>query len=462
MPYTKGNPPDWLKNLPSGAQALGIRVFNSVYAKTHDDNMARMAAWSQIKRKYKKVGEKWTKMETLTIPTCAAKELLMSFAHSLEAPAIKVDGLTDAENSKLDLQILSILEQRHQPDRCMNCDKSPTIEVLWAEGMGHAWFCGPHFEAWKNKTFELNSKVIKYGDDISAQRKINGLASKKWSEEPKMEAKFKLEQVTQQLLLQNPLHWGEEKSYFLLTIKGEHDVTQLFDKNPLESETASIIDQSILTRPFCKLSAVIELDTGALLMQDLRKFEFLGSKLQGHWVLTDQKLEKGANAVEVQISMAADPTSIKFKRHGDLLYFKALALAPGTWTGIDGHTMKYDQAVILEGAPSFPYQRIKSRHKDRDVDVVGFSTGYSIIDGQAWIDGYVFDQEEIKDIEADIASGKPVGISPELRSMTSLDNDGVYVAHTIVAKGFSFVDSPACKTSWVHTFKKLSPDNINN
>jgi hypothetical protein len=144
------------------------------------------------------------------------------------------------------------------------------------------------------------------------------------------------------------------------------------------------------------------------------------------------------------------------------LYFEALALAPGTWTGIDGHTMKYDAGVIMEGSKTFPYQRMKSRHKDRDMDVVGFSTGVALKDGQAWIQGYVFDQQEIKEIEEDIAGGKPVGVSPELRSMTSLDSNGIYVAHSIAAKAFTFVDSPACKTSWVQTFRKLDPDQLNS
>jgi len=461
MPYTKDSPPNWLKNLPKGAQSLGIRVFNAVYAKNHDDNQARMAAWAQIKRKYKKAGDQWVKLETLTISTCAAEELLMSFAHSLEAPGLRVEGLTDPENLKLDQALLTILEQRYSVDHCMMCDAPPTVEVMWAEGMGHAWFCGKDFDKWKSKTFVLAGETIKYGDDIVSQRAINGVASIKWSEGPKLEAKFKLEQLTLQTIQPNPFKWGPEKTYFQLTIKGEdHDIVQLFDNNPLISETASIIE-AITLPPYSRLTSK-ELDAGTILMQDTRKFEFLGNKLQGNWTLTEQKLEKGASAVEVQICMAADPNSFTFKRNGDLLYFKALALAPGVWTGIDGHTMKYDRAVVLEGASSFPFQRIKSRHKDRDVDVVGFSTGYSIINDQAWIDGYVFDQEEIKEIEADIASGRPVGISPELRSMTSLDSDGTYIAHSIKARGFSFVDSPACKTSWVHTFRKLNPDSLNS
>ena len=61
MPYTLGNPPDYIKNLPKGAQKLFIVAFNSAYDDTGDDDKARIAGWSNVKRKYKKVGDKWVK-----------------------------------------------------------------------------------------------------------------------------------------------------------------------------------------------------------------------------------------------------------------------------------------------------------------------------------------------------------------------------------------------------------------
>lgn len=38
---------------------------------------------------------------------------------------------------------------RHRRDKCMLCDRPPTVEVLWAEGKAHAWFCAQCFKEWK-------------------------------------------------------------------------------------------------------------------------------------------------------------------------------------------------------------------------------------------------------------------------------------------------------------------------
>jgi len=60
-PYTYTNYPAQLKNLPDGARTIWIDTFNSVYKDTKDETQARMAAWSNVKSKYKKVGNKWIK-----------------------------------------------------------------------------------------------------------------------------------------------------------------------------------------------------------------------------------------------------------------------------------------------------------------------------------------------------------------------------------------------------------------
>jgi len=146
----------------------------------------------------------------------------------------------------------------------------------------------------------------------------------------------------------------------------------------------------------------------------------------------------------------------EFVRKGDILYFKSLALAPGTWTGIDGHTTKYDAGVIMAGAPSFAYKRLKSRHDTKDINVVGFTTGYALVDGTCWVDGYIFDQQEIKEMEEDIATGKALGLSPELTCPSSFDASlNIWNAQAIAATGFSFVETPACKECWVEEIKRV-------
>jgi len=70
--------------------------------------------------------------------------------------------------------------ERHSFSKCMKCEAPPTYECLWAEGMGHAWFCTRHMMAFvKEKLGE--SKREGWGFDIDSIKKIeNGLASKLW------------------------------------------------------------------------------------------------------------------------------------------------------------------------------------------------------------------------------------------------------------------------------------------
>lgn len=69
MPYTLKNPPDWLKNLPPGAQRIGITVFNSTYqtltgSDEEREEKARIAAWAAIKQQYtRNEAGSWTRRE---------------------------------------------------------------------------------------------------------------------------------------------------------------------------------------------------------------------------------------------------------------------------------------------------------------------------------------------------------------------------------------------------------------
>ena len=357
MPYTVDNPPNWLKNLPKGAISIGVRTFNAVYEQTKNEEQARMAAWAQIKRKYKKKGDKWVK-------------------------------LTSSVGSSL-------------------VGARPTgAPVLGA-------------------SFTLTHRII----------------------EP---------------LLSKPLRWGQRKTSFILNIKTEEETKDIIlDANPVTQEISTVMEE--YKPPLYVKMAEVVIDKGHLTIVNDR-FTFAGTKLNGFWQFADDKLVKMSEAeMDVQVCMAAKPENITFERKGDLLYFKALALSPGIWTGIDGHPMKYDAGVIKDGVETFGMQRIKSRfnpnadgHGIKAADVVGFTTGHKIDGEDAWVDGYVFDQKEIQAIEEDLAIGKLIGISPELKTAASLGTDGVYIAHKIKAGAFSFVDSPACKKSWLRAVNKVS------
>lgn len=98
MPYTMKNLPDWLKNMPKGAQKLGIEVFNDTLAKTKDEDKARMAAWGAIKNKYRKDKKgKWVKKEAYNMTT------LEKFMAKLITEAKSVWKTRDSEQNKVDL-----------------------------------------------------------------------------------------------------------------------------------------------------------------------------------------------------------------------------------------------------------------------------------------------------------------------------------------------------------------------
>lgn len=40
------------------------------------------------------------------------------------------------------------INKKHSREKCMECDKPPFYECIWAEGIGHAWFCEKHFKEW--------------------------------------------------------------------------------------------------------------------------------------------------------------------------------------------------------------------------------------------------------------------------------------------------------------------------
>jgi len=62
-PYTEKNYPPQIKNLPKGARNIWIKSFNAVLESTGDEDKARMAAWRNVKLRYKRVGDKWVRKE---------------------------------------------------------------------------------------------------------------------------------------------------------------------------------------------------------------------------------------------------------------------------------------------------------------------------------------------------------------------------------------------------------------
>lgn len=44
------------------------------------------------------------------------------------------------------------LMKSHSRSKCMNCSKSPEVEIIWANGHGRAWFCRSDFAKWKKES----------------------------------------------------------------------------------------------------------------------------------------------------------------------------------------------------------------------------------------------------------------------------------------------------------------------
>lgn len=66
MPYTKNNPPERIKGLPLKAKNIWISAFNNAFsANNRNEEISNKIAWSAVKKKYKKVNNKWVEKEVI-------------------------------------------------------------------------------------------------------------------------------------------------------------------------------------------------------------------------------------------------------------------------------------------------------------------------------------------------------------------------------------------------------------
>lgn len=88
-----------------------------------------------------------------------------------------------------------IKEARHRRDQCMKCEKPPEYEVLWAEGMGRAWFCKKHLKEWIwGKKGE--AKKTGFAMDVNAVKKVDsGVVGKKWADNKNADLKHNLNRI---------------------------------------------------------------------------------------------------------------------------------------------------------------------------------------------------------------------------------------------------------------------------
>lgn len=100
------------------------------------------------------------------------------------------------------MEIDMFKEAQHKRDQCMDCSKPPVYEVLWAEGMAHAWFCKEHFNKWSTE----------HKGDIDYVKEVkDGEAAKKFQDNPNPNI---IDQVSSEAALQTgdfviQHHWAK-------------------------------------------------------------------------------------------------------------------------------------------------------------------------------------------------------------------------------------------------------------
>lgn len=113
-------------------------------------------------------------------------------------------------------------KQRHSREKCMQCNKPPVYEVLWAEGMAHAWFCKEHFKGWVSQESKEHTGGF---DDVDYVKEVKGgVASKKFSENSNPNIKEQLKREFEKLHLEEFKRTGLDED--LRNPKGRH--AQLF------------------------------------------------------------------------------------------------------------------------------------------------------------------------------------------------------------------------------------------
>lgn len=96
---------------------------------------------------------------------------------ALDAFHEEIGDIGDLELPAEDVALL--MKARPRRDKCMKCDRPPTVEVLWAEGMARAWFCDACLDEWKKEN----------GDDIVSEKPVeDGKVDKHCTDESHLHA----------------------------------------------------------------------------------------------------------------------------------------------------------------------------------------------------------------------------------------------------------------------------------
>jgi cation transport regulator ChaB len=129
MPYSKTSQlPPQFANVPEGGRKIALNVINSMLASGATEQQAFAGAWSRVKQKYTKKGGKWVLKTTKESKIAEIAEVFRTLAQQGEAVVAEIGKTFSAQNWRLILQILALIQQlvsssgQQEPDQDPDAD----------------------------------------------------------------------------------------------------------------------------------------------------------------------------------------------------------------------------------------------------------------------------------------------------------------------------------------------------
>jgi len=121
-------------------------------------------------------------------------------------------------------------------------------------------------------------------------------------------------------------------------------------------------------------------------------------------------------------------SKLEYNAVDQLMFIEGEAIAPGTYTGVDGHTVTWEAPVLSSAATTLPKKPILYIHTEEDGDevrsVVGYVSGFEDTEGQVRYKGVIYDDVVFPFIENKTFDA----VSPEIDFMADKKEDGSYLA----------------------------------
>jgi hypothetical protein len=160
------------------------------------------------------------------------------------------------------------LDARHRPDKCMKCDAAPEYEVLWAEGMGHAWFCEQHLKEWLKASVATcaNEGFSNKNCELNSIKKLNaGEASVKFAENKnanilnRILAQIPMPEVNKEKKKEKEEAWHKQKS---IGLNDEEDLAPVHPSDTQEGEEITLEEILPFFKSFYKSKPYVSLVGG--------------------------------------------------------------------------------------------------------------------------------------------------------------------------------------------------------